>query len=78
MKGDSATVTVVLCTQNAFPCLAGNTKATLTPAVNPSTGAWPVTSATLGTNLNLYARATQTDLTANTGQSPVAGPIAIP
>ena len=76
--GDNPTLTVVLCTTNVFPCLAGDTKATLTPSVNATTGAWSDTSGTLGTNATLYARATQTDLAGNTGQSLVAGPIAIP
>lgn len=76
--GDSATITLVFCTVNVFPCTAGNTKATLTPRVNATTGAWSVTSGTLGTNPSLYAKGTQTDLTGNTGSSAVAGPIAIP
>ncbi len=76
--GDNLTVTVVLCTQATFPCIAGNTKATLTGVpVSPTTGAWTVTSATLGTTSTLYARATQTDLTGNIGTSTVAGPVAI-
>ncbi|MHA7271508.1 beta strand repeat-containing protein [Arthrobacter sp. HLT1-20] len=76
--GHSTTVTVVLCTVNAFPCAGGNIKATLTPAINPSTGAWSAATGALGPTPVLYARATQTDLTTNTGQSPVAGPITIP
>lgn len=36
---DNTTVTVVLCTVNVFPCPGINTKASLTPAVNPATGA---------------------------------------
>ncbi len=76
--GDNLTVTVVLCTQNAFPCLAGNTKATLTGVpVSPSTGMWSVDSGSLGVTPTLYARATQTDLTGNSGVSAVAGPIAV-
>ncbi|MFL4472999.1 beta strand repeat-containing protein [Paeniglutamicibacter sp. MACA_103] len=76
--GDGTTVTVVLCTVNVFPCAAGNTKATLTPAVAAQTGGWTVTTGTLGTNPVLYARATQNDLTGNIGQSPVIGPRSIP
>ena len=77
--GDNLSVTVVLCTQNAFPCIAGNTKATLTGIpVSPATGAWTVTSASLGTTPTLYARATQTDLTGNVGISAVAGPVTVP
>ncbi|MEQ1735644.1 MAG: Ig-like domain-containing protein, partial [Rhodoglobus sp.] len=72
--GDGTAITVVICTVNVFPCVVGNTKATLnTTAVS---GAWTVTSATLGTFPVLYARATQIDLSANTGAS-VAGPIAV-
>ena len=77
--GDNLTVTVVLCTTNAYPCTAGNTKATLSGvAVNPTTGLWTVTSGPVGTTLILYARATQTDLTGNTGNSNIAGPILVP
>ena len=77
--GDSLTVTVVLCTQNVYPCIAGNTKATLVGViVSPTTGAWTVTSGALGTNATLYARATQADVTGNIGTSTIAGPIAIP
>ncbi len=77
--GDNLTVTVVLCTTNVFPCTAPNTKATLTGvAVNASTGAWSVTSAGLGTTPTLYARASQTDLTGNVGNSAIGGPIDIP
>ena len=75
--GDAATVSVVLCTSASFPCAAGNTKATLVAAVDPTTGAWSVTSAALGTVANLYAQAGQTDATANVGKSTVAGPVAI-
>ncbi len=75
--GDNLTVTVVLCTVNAYPCVAGNTKATLSAPVNASTGAWTVTSGALGSNPTLYARTTQTDLSANTGTSTVEGPIAV-
>ncbi|QHK18939.1 hypothetical protein GU243_03275 [Pseudarthrobacter psychrotolerans] len=76
--GDSTTVTVVFCTVNVFPCAAGNTRATLTPTINATTGGWSTTSVTLGTIPTLYAKATQTDLTGNIGNSPVAGPIAVP
>ena len=77
--GDTLTVTVVLCTTNVFPCSLPSTVATLIGViVNPTTGAWSVTSAALGTTPALYARASQTDLTANTGYSGIAGPIAIP
>ncbi len=76
--GDPTTVTVVFCVVNSFPCTAGNTKATLTPTINPATGDWSTTSATLGALPFLYAKATQTDLTGNIGNSAVAGPIAIP
>ncbi len=76
--GDNLTLTVVLCTTNVFPCTAPNTKATLTGvAVNAGTGAWSVTSAFLGTTPTLYARATQTDLTGNVGNSAIAGPTEI-
>ena len=76
--GDTLSVTVVLCTVNVFPCLAPTTKATLTGvSVNAGTGAWNVTSAVLGTTPTLYARATQSDLTGNTGTSGIAGPILI-
>ena len=73
--GDAASVTVVLCTTNSYPCTPLLTKATLTATVNPTTGAWTVTSGNLGINLDLYARATQTDLSANSGASTIAGPI---
>ena len=73
--GDAATVTVVVCTTNTYPCTAPLTKATLTATVNPGTGAWTVTSGSLGINPVLYARATQTDLATNTGTSTIAGPI---
>ena len=76
--GDSTTVTVVFCTSNVFPCLGGEIMATLTPSVNATTGAWSATSGTLGTNATLYAKATQTDLQGNIGQSLIAGPITIP
>lgn len=76
--GDGATVTVVLCGVNVFPCTTGNTKATLTPAVSPSTGSWTTTTDVPGSNTTLYARATQTDATGNIGQSPVAGPVTTP
>ena len=77
--GDNLTLTVVLCTTNVFPCTAPNTKATMSGvAVNAGTGAWSVTSALLGTTGTLYARATQTDLTGNIGNSAIAGPIEIP
>ena len=77
--GDNLTVTVVVCTSNVFPCAAGNIKATLAGvSVNAGTGAWTVTSASLGTSPTLYARATQTDLSANTGTSAISGPVAIP
>ena len=77
--GDNLSVTVVLCAVNSYPCLAGNTRATLTGvAVHPTTGVWSVTSGALGSNPALYAQATQTDQTGNTGTSAVAGPIAIP
>lgn len=72
--GDAASVTVVLCTTNAYPCTALLTKATLTASVNPATGAWTITSGDLGINLALYARATQVDLSGNTGTSNIAGP----
>lgn len=76
--GDNLTLTVVLCTTNVFPCAAPNTKATLTGVtVNAGTGAWSVTSAVLGTTATLYARATQTDLSGNTGNSAIAGPVEI-
>lgn len=75
--GDTLTITVVVCTQVPFPCLGPNIKATLSGvAVSPATGAWTVTSGSLGANPTLYAQATQTDLTGNTGISNVAGPIA--
>ena len=68
---------MVLCAVNVFPCVVP--KATLAGvAVNPVTGAWSVTSASLGTSPLLYARATQTDQSANTGASAAAGPIVIP
>jgi hypothetical protein len=67
----------VLCKVNVYPCTVGNTLASLTPAVTPGTGAWTVTSAALGTQPTVYARATQTDLTGNTGTSTVLGPIAV-
>jgi hypothetical protein len=73
--GDAATVTVVLCATNSYPCTPVLTKATLTATVNPITGAWTVTSGDLGINAMLYARATQTDLSTNTGTSGIAGPI---
>lgn len=76
--GDGTTVTIVLYTVNVFPCTAGNTKATLTPTITPATGTWAITSGSLGANSNLYARTTQTDASANTGQSTVAGPLTIP
>jgi hypothetical protein len=76
--GDPTTLTVVFCTANSFPCTAGNTKATLTPTVSATTGDWSTTSLMLGTLPTLYAKATQTDLTGNIGNSLVAGPIAIP
>ena len=76
--GDPSTLTVVFCTVNSFPCAAGNTKATLTPTINPASGDWSTTSPSLGTLVTLYAKATQTDLTGNIGSSPVAGPISIP
>lgn len=77
--GDNVTVTVVLCTTNAYPCTAPNTKATLSGvSVNPTTGGWTVTSAALGATASVYARATQTDLTLNTGVSNVRGPLALP
>lgn len=72
--GDAATVTIVLCASNAYPCTAPMTKATLTATINPTTGGWTITSGDLGINPLLYARATQTDLTGNTGTSTVAGP----
>ncbi len=75
--GDAATVTLVLCKVNVYPCTAGNTLATLTATVTPVTGAWTVTSAALGTQPTIYARATQTDLTGNTGTSAILGPIAV-
>ena len=76
--GDTLSVTVVLCTVNVFPCMAPTTKATLTGiSVDAGTGAWNVTSAVLGTTVTLYARATQSDLTGNVGNSAVAGPITI-
>ncbi len=76
--GDTLSVTVVLCTVDVFPCLAPTTKATLTGVpVDAGTGAWDVTSPVLGTTATLYARATQSDLTGNTGNSAVAGPIRI-
>lgn len=76
--GDATTVTVVLCSQSSFPCSAGNTLATLIPVVNAGTGAWSVTSGTVGATTALYVRATQSDLTGNIGVSPVTGPLAIP
>ena len=76
--GDSPTVTVVLCITNAGNCSAGNTRATLTANVNPTTGAWTVTSGSLGTTPVLYARAKSSDLSGNTRTSSGAGPIAIP
>ncbi len=75
--GDAATITLVLCKVNVYPCAVANTVATLTPTVTPGTGAWTVTSAALGTQPTVYARATQTDLTGNTGTSAVLGPIAV-
>jgi len=76
--GDPSTVTVVFCSVNVWPCAAANIMATLIPSVTPTTGDWSTTSATLGTLSTLYAKATQTDLSGNTGSSAVAGPIAIP
>ncbi len=68
----------MLCTTNVFPCSGPNTKATLTGvAVDAGTGAWGVTSPALGATGTLYARATQTDLTGNSGNSAIAGPIEI-
>jgi hypothetical protein len=77
--GDSATVTVVLCSSPTFPCTGTSIKASISGvAVNPQTGAWTVTSDSLGTLAALYARASQTDLTGNTGNSNIAGPIVVP
>ncbi len=76
--GDNSTVTVVLCTQSSTTCTAGSTKATLTANVNPTTGAWTVTSGSLGATPVLYARAKSSDLSGNTRTSSGAGPIAIP
>lgn len=71
-------VTVVLCTVNVFPCPAPNTKATLPGViVDPGTGAWNVTSAPLGITLLLYAQATQSDLSGNSGTSAIRGPVVI-
>ncbi|MEP7369406.1 MAG: hypothetical protein ABI662_07110 [Dermatophilaceae bacterium] len=74
----AATVTVVFCSLSVWPCTGTNIKATLTPSISPTSGAWSATTTTLGTTVTLYARSTQTDLSGNTGASPVAGPIAIP
>jgi hypothetical protein len=76
--GDNPTVTVVLCIQSSTTCSAGDTRATLTANVNPTTGAWTVTSGTLGSIPTLYARAKSSDLSGNTRTSSSAGPIAIP
>ena len=78
LPGDDGTVTVVLCTQSSATCIAGSTKATLTANVNPSTGAWSVTSGSLGATPTLYARAKSSDLSGNLRTSSGAGPIAIP
>ncbi|MGI8457341.1 MAG: Ig-like domain-containing protein [Propionibacteriaceae bacterium] len=77
--GDDTHLIVVLCTQDNYPCAAGDTTATLTGvSVDATTGAWTVTSAALGTVPELYARATQTDASANTTNSAVVGPVAVP
>ncbi len=75
--GDGASVRVVICSQNAFPCSAGNTVTTLTQSVNATTGAWSVTSGPLAPYAALYSQATQTDLAGNIGNSAVAGPTPI-
>jgi hypothetical protein len=72
--GDAASVTIALCTTNIYPCTAPLTKATLSGTVNPATGTWTITSGDLGINPVLYARATQADLSGNTGTSSIAGP----
>lgn len=72
--GDSGTVTVSVCTENTFPCPAASTRATLSASV--SSGVWSVTSDALGPQSALWARATQDDLSANTGLSAVRGPVA--
>ncbi|WP_270889593.1 Ig-like domain-containing protein [Pedococcus sp. 5OH_020] len=78
---DAATVTVVICGANTFPC--PSPKATLTPAVSAA-GAWTATTpdlrtcalgGLLGQTLlctgpgQLWAQATQTDLAGNTATS---------
>ena len=77
LPGDSSTVTVVLCATNTFPCSGPNTRATLTTDVDATTGAWSVSSGNMtGPATNIYARASQTDVSGNTGNSSVAGPVA--
>lgn len=76
--GDPSTVTVVLCAVHNGSCPSGDTRATLTAPVNAATGTWSVTSGTLSSTANLYARAHATDLSGNTRTSNSAGPITIP
>jgi hypothetical protein len=68
--GDSQTITVVVCTTNTFPC-TGITKASLTPSVSQTNGAWSVTTTNIGNGVTVFVRATQTrtagDLTSNVG-----------
>ena len=65
----------MLCKTNTFPCVGGNILATLTTSVNATTGAWNVQSGNLGTQATVYARASQTDVAGNIGNSSIAGPI---
>ncbi|MGH3369440.1 MAG: Ig-like domain-containing protein, partial [Nocardioidaceae bacterium] len=78
--GDDGTVTVVLCSQNSFPCTAGDTQDSGQAAVNSTTGGWTFTSKTFqscilfvctGSPGQIYVQASQGDQAGNVGVSPV-------
>lgn len=77
LPGDSASVTIVLCAVNVSVCAPVDTIATLTASVTPTTGAYSVTSASLGARAAVYAWVTQSDLTGNAGRSSTLGPLVI-
>lgn len=74
--GDPSTITVVLCASSETTCPSTNIRATLDVTVGPS-GDWSVTSGTLSSTANLYARARATDLSGNTRVTPYSGPVTI-
>jgi hypothetical protein len=77
--GDAGSVGVVVCSQNAFPCISSNTDYSGTATVSPTTGAWTNTSTNLESCIllictgpgQIYVQATQADHAGNIGASAI-------